>query len=372
MRYGADRRALRAFDERHELVKAGVTRRDLMKMGLMTGAGVGGGMCSRTRASPPVGVDRARWARSRRWRRSYSRWWCCRRCPSANVDELSPTPTLAPTGRRTRQPACRSRAAPSPISPRSASRSSRTARPTWAPIPERAGPSRPAGADGVGIQHGRSGPERRPAGVAGAGPDAATPRVDTRASPQRAPASQGRTGVSASPRSRRICTTSTPRPTATAGRATRSSSGSSSAASTTTTSTTCASPGGTRRTRRTGTSRRRSASCGTTTIASTTRRRTPTRASSVRRSRSTHTTPATRSTGSTCRASRITTSRSCSPTGSSTRARACWRSTRSTPTESSATCSWSTARCSRSSRCPSAATASAFSIRARRASTRSS
>jgi FtsP/CotA-like multicopper oxidase with cupredoxin domain len=39
-RYRPDKRALRAFRERQKLVEAGVTRRDLMKMGMMTGAGV--------------------------------------------------------------------------------------------------------------------------------------------------------------------------------------------------------------------------------------------------------------------------------------------------------------------------------------------
>ena len=44
LRYGGDRRALRAFRERQEMVKAGLTRRDLVKMGLITGGGVGGGL----------------------------------------------------------------------------------------------------------------------------------------------------------------------------------------------------------------------------------------------------------------------------------------------------------------------------------------
>jgi FtsP/CotA-like multicopper oxidase with cupredoxin domain len=44
LRYGGNRRALRAFAERQEMVKAGLTRRDLVRMGLMTGGGVGGGL----------------------------------------------------------------------------------------------------------------------------------------------------------------------------------------------------------------------------------------------------------------------------------------------------------------------------------------
>jgi FtsP/CotA-like multicopper oxidase with cupredoxin domain len=44
LRHGGDRRALRAFKERTELVKAGYTRRDLVKMGLLTSGGVGGGL----------------------------------------------------------------------------------------------------------------------------------------------------------------------------------------------------------------------------------------------------------------------------------------------------------------------------------------
>jgi FtsP/CotA-like multicopper oxidase with cupredoxin domain len=44
MPHGADRRALRAFAERQELVAAGLTRRDLVKLGLMTGGAYGAGM----------------------------------------------------------------------------------------------------------------------------------------------------------------------------------------------------------------------------------------------------------------------------------------------------------------------------------------
>ena len=44
LRHGADRRALRAFAERQELVKAGLTRRDLVKMGVLTTGGIGGGL----------------------------------------------------------------------------------------------------------------------------------------------------------------------------------------------------------------------------------------------------------------------------------------------------------------------------------------
>jgi FtsP/CotA-like multicopper oxidase with cupredoxin domain len=44
LRHRGEKRALQAFDERLELVKAGLTRRDLVRMGLMTGGGVGGGL----------------------------------------------------------------------------------------------------------------------------------------------------------------------------------------------------------------------------------------------------------------------------------------------------------------------------------------
>jgi FtsP/CotA-like multicopper oxidase with cupredoxin domain len=44
LRYSGDRRALRAFRERTDLVRAGFTRRDLVKMGLLTSGGVGGGL----------------------------------------------------------------------------------------------------------------------------------------------------------------------------------------------------------------------------------------------------------------------------------------------------------------------------------------
>jgi FtsP/CotA-like multicopper oxidase with cupredoxin domain len=42
LRHGAERRALRAFAERQELVRAGLTRRDLVKMGVLTAGGAGG------------------------------------------------------------------------------------------------------------------------------------------------------------------------------------------------------------------------------------------------------------------------------------------------------------------------------------------
>ncbi len=44
LRYGGNRRALRAFAERQEMVKAGLTRRDLVRMGLIVGGGAGGGL----------------------------------------------------------------------------------------------------------------------------------------------------------------------------------------------------------------------------------------------------------------------------------------------------------------------------------------
>ena len=44
LRHRGDKRALQAFDERLELVKAGLTRRDLVRLGLMTGGGAAGGL----------------------------------------------------------------------------------------------------------------------------------------------------------------------------------------------------------------------------------------------------------------------------------------------------------------------------------------
>jgi len=44
LRHRGDRRALRAFDERQALAAAGLTRRDLVKLGLLTGGGAGGGL----------------------------------------------------------------------------------------------------------------------------------------------------------------------------------------------------------------------------------------------------------------------------------------------------------------------------------------
>ena len=40
LRYGANKRALRAFRERQETVASGLTRRELMKMGMMTSTGM--------------------------------------------------------------------------------------------------------------------------------------------------------------------------------------------------------------------------------------------------------------------------------------------------------------------------------------------
>jgi hypothetical protein len=39
--YGGNRRALRAFAEREEMVRAGLPRRDLVPMGLIAGGGAG-------------------------------------------------------------------------------------------------------------------------------------------------------------------------------------------------------------------------------------------------------------------------------------------------------------------------------------------
>jgi FtsP/CotA-like multicopper oxidase with cupredoxin domain len=44
LRHGGDKRSVRAFRERQELVKAGLTRRDLIKLGVLTTGGVGGGL----------------------------------------------------------------------------------------------------------------------------------------------------------------------------------------------------------------------------------------------------------------------------------------------------------------------------------------
>src|SRR4029078_490054 len=51
LRYGGDERARRAFEERQALVKAGLTRRDLVKMGILTGGGIGGGLLMGDRRS---------------------------------------------------------------------------------------------------------------------------------------------------------------------------------------------------------------------------------------------------------------------------------------------------------------------------------
>jgi FtsP/CotA-like multicopper oxidase with cupredoxin domain len=50
LRHRGDKRAHQALDERLALVEAGLTRRDLVKLGLMTGGGVGGGLLLSDRA----------------------------------------------------------------------------------------------------------------------------------------------------------------------------------------------------------------------------------------------------------------------------------------------------------------------------------
>src|SRR3954465_3436635 len=64
LRFRGDRRAVRAFEERQELVRAGLTRRDLVRMGLMTGGGVGGGLLATGKspaaeAPPPAAPEKS-------------------------------------------------------------------------------------------------------------------------------------------------------------------------------------------------------------------------------------------------------------------------------------------------------------------------
>ena len=124
LRYRGDRRALRAFDERLELVKAGVTRRDLMKMGLMTGGGVGGGMLLSDKSLAAGGRGPGALGALPPLAPFVQPLPVLPTLPERDVGRVERRPRRSlRTGRRTRQPACRSRAAPSPISPRSASRS---------------------------------------------------------------------------------------------------------------------------------------------------------------------------------------------------------------------------------------------------------
>ncbi len=96
LRYRGDRRALRAFDERLELVKAGVTRRDLMKMGLTTGAGVGGGMLLSDKSLAAGGRGPGALGALPPLAPFVQPLVVLPTLPERNVDELRPTPTLAP------------------------------------------------------------------------------------------------------------------------------------------------------------------------------------------------------------------------------------------------------------------------------------
>ena len=117
MRYGADRRALRAFAERQELVAAGLTRRDLVKLGLMTGGAYGAGMV----------LTDARLPRELRLASALGALPPMKPfveplpilpvLPARNLSDLTPAPTAIPTGRRTPPPACPTRGAPRPTSP---------------------------------------------------------------------------------------------------------------------------------------------------------------------------------------------------------------------------------------------------------------
>ena len=236
LRHRADRRALRAFAERQQLVKAGLTRRDLMKMGLMTTGGVGGGLVLADKSL--AGRQRTgRAARCRRWRRSSAAGRPARAAAGACRD-LTPAPgeRAEPRDEPGDRPAVRGPHGAAPV--RGPVPAAGVLPDADGREPEREGPPGPAGADALGLQSGRRGPQRRPADLTGAGPRDALPEptIVRRHNAFRRP---GRTEASASPRSPPTCTTSTPRPTATAGRATRCSSGSSPAASTTTISTTC-------------------------------------------------------------------------------------------------------------------------------------
>ena len=246
LRYGADRRAPR-FRERQELVKAGLTRRDLVKMGLLTGGGVGGGLLfadksladggQASASLPPLDAVRPAAAGPAE---------LLPRARRGLPDRRRRSPR---TGRRTRPPACRSRAGRRRTSPRTLPGRAVLPDPDGRQ-PEVAGPPGPPGADVLGVQPRRRGP-RRAIRRMSPGP-VLVMRYGTAALVRRHNAAAA---ARAERRVRRARGLDPPaqlplrRPTATAGRATRCSSGSSSAGSTTTTSTTCASPGGTRRTR---------------------------------------------------------------------------------------------------------------------------
>ncbi len=176
------------------------------------------------------------------------------------------------------------------------------------------------------------------------------------------------------PPSRPTCTTGTRRPKVTASPAS-----SWSAASSTTTTTRTSTPASTRRTPARATSKKRCTRCGITTTASTTRRKTPTRVSPGPTSSSTSSTPATRPRASACPLSATAKTRSptststwSSTTRSLTRIPGCWPSTCSISTASSATSSSSTGRSTRCSTSARGGIVSAGSTPGLRASTSSS
>jgi hypothetical protein len=99
LRYSADKRALRAFHERQEAVKSGLTRRDLMKMGAMTSAGF---MLSDKGLPRELITSRALAAASPPLRSFIEPMPILPLLPKRNQADFDPTPTNEPTAPSTR------------------------------------------------------------------------------------------------------------------------------------------------------------------------------------------------------------------------------------------------------------------------------
>src|SRR6185312_6146349 len=92
LRHRGDRRVHQALDERLELVKAGLTRRDLVKLGLMTGGGVGGGLVFADKSL----ADRGNIGSLPPLTPFVEPLTILPALPERGVSELSPAPAIAP------------------------------------------------------------------------------------------------------------------------------------------------------------------------------------------------------------------------------------------------------------------------------------
>ena len=291
LRHGGDKRSVHAFRERQELVQAGLTRRDLVKLGILTGAGTGGrlvfadkSLADDGRRLPPLPPLQPFVL------------------PLRLLEPLPGRPALDPVS--TDEPNHTiDQATGIAVEGRSERHQSRDVFGVQQQVPDADGrqrgrdhPSRPAQADVLGLQQGRRRPRRRPR--ASPGPISAwsylQPAIVRRINQLPAPEQNGGFGV---PETSTHLHNFHSAPDSDGGPCDPVQERFFSRGQYYDYYYNVRSRAGTRPTSPTATSRRRWIRCGTTTTASTTPPRTPTRAWSARPSSSTRSTPATRATG---------------------------------------------------------------------------